>query len=88
MDEVREEDRPQGIRRCSEARTGRGVQEAKQKAGQIKEPSDLWDLEDYLTRRRKEINSKYDSRGSRLTQVLGKLLYEGRLGEQELRGLG
>jgi hypothetical protein len=64
------------------------VQEAKQMAGRIKQPSELWDLEDYLTRRRKEIDSKYDSRGSRLTHVLGKLLHEGRLGEQELRGLG
>ena len=63
------------------------VQEAKQRAGQIKEPSEMWDLEDYLTRRRKEINSKYDSRGSRLTHVLGKLLYEGRLEEEQLRGL-
>jgi hypothetical protein len=63
------------------------VQEAKQRAGRIKEPSDLWDLEGYLTRRRKEINSKYDSRGSRLTHVLGKLLYEGRLDEEQLRGL-
>jgi hypothetical protein len=63
------------------------VQEAKQRAGQIKEPSELWDLEHYLTQRRKEINSKYDSRGSRLTHVLGKLLYEGRLEEEQLRGL-
>jgi Photoprotection regulator fluorescence recovery protein len=63
------------------------IQEAKQRAGQIKEPSDLWDLENYLTRRRKEINSKYDSRGSRMTHVLGKLLYEGRLGEEQLRSL-
>ena len=36
---------------------------------------ELWDLEDHLTRRLKEINYKYDSRGSRLTHVLGKLLY-------------
>jgi hypothetical protein len=28
-----------------------------------------------------------DSRGSRLTHVLGKLLYEGRLEEEQLRGL-
>ena len=41
------------------------VQEAKEMAGRIKEPSDLWDLEAHLTGRRKEINSKYDSRGSR-----------------------
>jgi hypothetical protein len=52
------------------------------------QPSGLWDLEDHLTRRRKEINYKYDSRGSRLTHVLGKLLYGGRLDEERLRGLG
>ena len=63
------------------------VQEAKKRAGRIEQPSDLWDLEDYLTRRRKEINSKYDSRGSRLMHVLGRLLYEGRLSEEQLRGL-
>jgi hypothetical protein len=49
--------------------------------------SELWDLEEHLTRRRKEINYKYDSRGSRLSHVLGKLLYEGRLEEEQLRGL-
>jgi hypothetical protein len=63
------------------------IQQAKQRAGQIKEPSELWDLEHYLTQRRKEINDKYDSRGSRLTHVLGKLLYEGKLKEEQLRGL-
>ena len=63
------------------------IQEAKQRASRIKEPADLWDLEDYLTQRRKEINSKYDFRGSRLTHVLGKLLYEGRVQEEQLRGI-
>jgi|SRR5215467_11577175 len=64
------------------------VEEAKQKANQIKEPGDLWDLEHYLTERRKEINSKYDYRYSQLTHVFGRLLYEGRVSEEELRGLG
>ena len=36
------------------------IREAKQKAGRIKEPADLWDLEHYLTRCRKEIDRKYD----------------------------
>ena len=63
------------------------IQEAKQRTGQVKEPSELWDLEDYLTRSRRKINSKYDSHGSRLTHVLGKLPYEGRLEEEQLRGL-
>jgi Photoprotection regulator fluorescence recovery protein len=63
------------------------IQEAKKMAGQIKQSSDLWDLEHYLTQRRKEIDRKYDFRGSRLTEVLGRLLYENRLGEEDLRGL-
>jgi len=63
------------------------IQEAKKMASQIKEPSDLWDLEHYLTERRKDIDRKYDTRGSRLKDVLGRLLYENRLGEEDLRGL-
>ena len=63
------------------------IQEAKKMASQIKQSSDLWDLEHYLTQRRKEIDRKYDSRGSRLIDVLGRLLYENRLGEEDLRGL-
>jgi hypothetical protein len=56
-------------------------------AGQIKEPSDLWDLERYLTERRKGIDRKYDTRGSRLKDVLGRLLYENRFREEDLSGL-
>lgn len=63
------------------------IQEAKKMANEINESSDLWDLESYLTQHRKEIDRKYDSRGSRLTDVLGRLLYENRLGEEGLRGL-
>jgi Photoprotection regulator fluorescence recovery protein len=63
------------------------MQEAKRMASQINEPDDLWELEQYLTERRKDINHKYDSRGSRLKDVLGRLLYENRLGEDDLRGL-
>src|SRR5450755_1166617 len=63
------------------------IQEAKKMANEIQQSSDLWDLEHYLTQRRKEIDRKYDFRGSRLTDVLGRLLYENRLGEEDLRGL-
>jgi hypothetical protein len=63
------------------------IQEAKQMASQIQQPSDLWDLEHYLTERRKEIDREYDYRYSQLTHVFGKLLQERRLGEEELRGL-
>ena len=63
------------------------IQEAKKMASQIQQPSDLWDLEYYLTQRRNEINRKYDYRYSQLRHVFGRLLYEKRLGEEELRGL-
>jgi len=63
------------------------MQETKKMASQINEPDDLWALEQYLTERRKDINRKYDPRGSRLKDVLGRLLYENRLGEDDLRGL-
>jgi hypothetical protein len=63
------------------------IQEAKRMANEIQKSSDLWDLEHHLTQRRKEIDRKYDFRGSRLTDVLGRLLYENRLGEEDLPGL-
>jgi len=64
------------------------IQETQKMASQIQQSSDLWDLEHYLTQRRKEIDRKYDYRYSQLTQVFGRLLYEKRLREEELRGLG
>ncbi|MGA8438516.1 MAG: hypothetical protein WB762_06800 [Candidatus Sulfotelmatobacter sp.] len=62
------------------------MQEAKKIADQIKQPSDLWDLQEYLTQRRKEIDHKYNYRYSHLTQVFGRLLHENRVSEEELRG--
>ncbi len=64
------------------------MQEAKQKANQIKEPADVWALERYLTQRRKDIDRKYEFRSSQLTRVFGTLLWERRIREEELRGLG
>jgi hypothetical protein len=63
------------------------IQKAKEMANEIQQSSDLWGLEHYLTQRRKEIDRKYDYRYSQLTDVLGRLLYENRLSEEELRGL-
>lgn len=62
------------------------MQEAKRIASQINEPADLWELEHYLTERRKD-DRKYDYRYSQLTDVFGRLLYEGRLSEEHLHGL-
>ena len=63
------------------------IQKTKQMANSIQQSADLWNLEHYLTRRRKEIDRKYDYRYSQLTQVLGRLVHEKRLQEEELSGL-
>ena len=47
------------------------IQQAKKMASQIQQSSDLWDLEHYLTERRKEINHKYYYRYSQFTHVFG-----------------
>ena len=47
------------------------IQKAKQLANDIQQSSDLWDLEHYLTERRKEINHKYYYRYSQFTHVFG-----------------
>lgn len=79
-------------RKAFDAALGRELHEvirnAKQMANEIQQSSDLWDLERYLSERRKEIDRKYDYRYSQLTHVFGRLLYERRLSQQELRGLG
>jgi hypothetical protein len=64
------------------------MREAKQIANQIKEPANLWELERYLTQRRKEIDRKYEFRSSRLTWVFGTLLSEHQIREEELHGIG
>ena len=63
------------------------IHETRQRASKVEQPSDLWDLEGYLTRRRKEIDRKYDYRYSVLPIVFGVLIREGRLREEELHGL-
>jgi hypothetical protein len=64
------------------------VLETRSKAAKIHDPSTLWNLERYLTKRRQEIDSKYDYRYSVLPIVFGRLVREGRLSEKELHGLG
>ena len=46
------------------------IRKAKERAERIEQPSHLWDLEHYLTRRRQEIDRKYDYRYSVLPLCL------------------
>jgi hypothetical protein len=64
------------------------VIEVKKRAEKIKQPSDVWELERYLTERRGQIDRQFDYRYSVLVEVFGNLMHRGKLSEQELQGLG
>ena len=62
--------------------------EVKRRAAMLEDRSHLWDLEDYLTKSRKEIDGKFDFRYSVLIEVFASLIWSGRLTEADLSGLG
>jgi hypothetical protein len=64
------------------------LHQARKRAAEATEASDLWKLEAWLGHRRREIDSKYDFRYSVLPMVFGGLLHEGSISEDDLRGLG
>jgi hypothetical protein len=64
------------------------MRKAREMAARIAEPSELWELEEFLSKRRREIDQKYDYRYSVLPMIFGILNRERRLKEEELRGLG
>ena|ERR1700743_329563 len=64
------------------------IRDTKGHAAKIEEPSELWDLESWLAKRRREIDRRYDYRYSVLPLVFAHLLREGRLTEDDLHGLG
>ena len=63
------------------------IAEFKSRAAAIAGPDDMWPLEEFLQRRRREIDVKYDYRYSQLRVVFGLLLREGRISEDALAGL-
>src|SRR5215471_16081739 len=64
------------------------IQKKSRRPARSRKPPDLWDLEHYLTQRRKEIDRKYDHGYSQLDLVFGRLLREKWINEEDLRGLG
>ena len=63
------------------------VETAKQRVNALRDRFDIWNVEEFLTRRRHQIDKKYDYRYSQLTTVFGRLLYERRITEENLHGL-
>lgn len=61
--------------------------EFKAKAAALAEPQQMWALQQYLERKQREIDRKYDFRYSQLPWVFGELIRQGRIQETELAGL-
>ncbi len=64
------------------------LHQAKKRAAEATEASDLWKLEAWLGHTHREIDKKYDFRYSVLPIVFGGLLREGSISEEDLDGLG
>lgn len=61
--------------------------ELKRREATAKEPQDMWSVERFLTKARKDIDSKYDYRYSQLEIVFARLVREWRIAERDLQGL-
>lgn len=57
------------------------------KAEKITEPDEIWHLHDFLHKKKKEIDDKYDYRYSILILVFARLIKEGSLRFDDLEGL-
>ncbi len=63
------------------------VQVVREKAGDIHGMDDIWQLHDFLSARRHQLDGKYDDRESALIFVFSSLVKEGWLSLDELDGL-
>jgi hypothetical protein len=57
------------------------------KVSQMKTNSELWAIEDFLSEKRKVVDSKYDYRYSQIILVFSRLLCEGYLSEEDISEL-
>lgn len=63
------------------------LNKTKEMLSEMKDPKEIWKVEDYLDEKREEIDAKYDYRYSVLVLVLGRLMREGFIEDSELQGL-
>jgi hypothetical protein len=59
----------------------------KEKSGKLSVPEDIWELHDYLSEIRREIDEKYDYRYSVLMMVFARLLKQKYLQVDDFEGL-
>jgi Photoprotection regulator fluorescence recovery protein len=63
------------------------IEHIKEQSSQIEAIDDIWQMHDYLSARRHQIDGKYDYRYSSLVFVFAQLLKEGWLKVDDLKGL-
>ena len=63
------------------------IKNLREKANEISKPDDLWLLHNWLTEKRDEIDEKYDYRYSKLIFVFARLVKDGWLDFNDLKGL-
>ncbi|VVB63334.1 Uncharacterised protein [uncultured archaeon] len=62
-------------------------QNVREMAVRINDPPDLWHILEYITKKREEIDEKYDYRYSVLPFVFARLIHEGLIAQEDLAGL-
>lgn len=63
------------------------IAEFKSQAAAVATPEEMWQIEDYLRRKRREIEELFDYRYSQLLFVFARLICLGHLDEGQLAGL-
>ena len=63
------------------------INQIQKRTSGVKDSADIWRLHDFLTKKRKEIDGKYDYRYSVLILVFARLMQEGWLTVDEIEGL-
>jgi hypothetical protein len=62
-------------------------EEVSEKVKGFTEENNVWELHDFLSQKRKEVDEKYDYRYSVLIHVFARLMREGFITEEDLKGL-
>jgi hypothetical protein len=62
------------------------IDSVREKAGEISHINEIWQLNDFLSARRFDIDGKYDDREDELLLVLARLVKEGWLAIDDLEG--
>ncbi|MEN6577503.1 MAG: hypothetical protein ABFD90_14255 [Phycisphaerales bacterium] len=78
----------QAFKKAYEAECAELLEKVREMADGARQPSDLWQIHDFLDRKRGQIDEKYDYRYSVLVQVFARLVAEDRLTLDDLDGLG